>query len=90
VEKFGIVPRDLFGSRLPYMFEKESSMTKSDRFRENAGNCAQLAERATDAPAFNRYKRMEEAWKALAEEQAWLDGEVSSSHISAKGHPKSP
>jgi hypothetical protein len=67
----------------PYMFEKVSSLTKSDQFRKNAGNCAQLADRATDAPTFNRYKRMEEAWMALAEEQAWLDGEA---HMS--GHQK--
>jgi hypothetical protein len=39
-------------------------MTKSDQFRENAGNCALLAERAIDAPTFKRY-RMEEARKAL-------------------------
>jgi hypothetical protein len=53
-------------------------MTKSDQFRENAGNCALLAERAIDAPTFKRY-RMEEARKALAEEQVWPDGEVSAS-----------
>jgi hypothetical protein len=54
-------------------------MKQSDRFRQNAENCAQLAERATDEPTFRRYKRMEEAWRALAEEQAWLDGEIAPS-----------
>jgi len=52
-------------------------MKQSDHFRENAENCAQLAERAADEPTHLRYKRMEEAWRALAEEQDWLDGEVS-------------
>jgi hypothetical protein len=51
-------------------------MKQSDTFRENAENCAQLAERAEDDPSFRRYKRMEAAWRALAEEQDWLDGEV--------------
>jgi hypothetical protein len=50
-------------------------MKQSDHFRENAENCAQLAERATDEPTHLRYKRMEEAWRALAKEQDWLDGE---------------
>jgi hypothetical protein len=52
-------------------------MKQSQHFLENAENCAQLAERATDEPTYNRYKRMEAAWRALAEEQDWLDGEVS-------------
>ena len=52
-------------------------MKQSQHFLENAENCAQLAERAEDEPAHKRYKRMEAAWRALAEEQDWLDGEVS-------------
>jgi hypothetical protein len=51
-------------------------MKQSDHFRENAENCAQLAELATDDATHKRYKRMEAAWLALAEEQDWLDGEV--------------
>jgi hypothetical protein len=43
---------------------------------ENAENCAQLAEKATDQPTHLRYRRMEAAWRALAEEQEWLNGEV--------------
>jgi hypothetical protein len=35
-------------------------------FLENADNCGQLAERAADEPTYNRYKRMEAAWRALA------------------------
>jgi hypothetical protein len=45
-------------------------------FLKNAENCAQLAERAADEPTRNRYMRMEAAWRALAEEQDWLDGQV--------------
>jgi hypothetical protein len=52
-------------------------MKQSDIFRENAENCLQLAERAVGQPAFRRYSRMAQAWLALAEEQDWLDGEVS-------------
>jgi hypothetical protein len=50
-------------------------MKQSDLFRENAENCIRLAEAAADEPAFKRYTRMTEAWRALAEEQDWLDGE---------------
>jgi len=56
-------------------------MKQSQIFRENAENCAQLAEGAISEPVFNRYKRMEAAWRALADEQDWLDGEVSPSRI---------
>ena len=51
-------------------------MKQSQHFIENAENCAQLAERANDEPQYRRYKRMEAAWRALAEEQDWLDGEI--------------
>jgi len=36
-----------------------------------------MAEAAENEPAYNRFKRMEAAWLALAEEQGWLDGEQS-------------
>jgi hypothetical protein len=52
-------------------------MKQSEIFRENAENCAHLAENATSEPASLRYRRMEAAWRALADEQDWLDGEVS-------------
>jgi hypothetical protein len=52
-------------------------MKQSDHFRENAENCANLAEQAADELMYLRYKRMEAAWRALAQEQDWLDGEVS-------------
>jgi hypothetical protein len=52
-------------------------MKQSDIFRENAENCLQLAERAEGQPASRRYSRMAQAWLALADEQDWLDGEIS-------------
>jgi hypothetical protein len=66
-------------------------MKRSDDFRENADNCAQLAERATDEPTYQRYKRMEAAWRALADEQDWLDGETPPAPRTADGDvSKSP
>jgi hypothetical protein len=50
---------------------------QSDIYRQNAENCMQMAEAAEGEPAYNRFKRMEAAWLALAEEQDWLDGEPS-------------
>jgi hypothetical protein len=50
-------------------------MKQSVIFRDNAENCAHLAEIAQSQPFFHRYKRMEAAWRALADEQDWLDGE---------------
>jgi hypothetical protein len=63
-------------------------MKQSEIFRENAENCAHLAESAAGEPAYHRYKRMEAAWLALADEQDWLDGEVSPTNTSSarKGH----
>ncbi|MGQ0685497.1 hypothetical protein [Bradyrhizobium sp.] len=49
-------------------------MTQSQKFLDNAENCAELAERAKDAPTYRRYKLMEAGWLALAREQDWLDG----------------
>jgi hypothetical protein len=51
-------------------------MKRSRHFLENAENCAQMAERAQNEPNYNRYKRMEAAWRALAREQDWLEGQV--------------
>jgi hypothetical protein len=48
---------------------------QSDIYRQNAENCMQMAGAAEGKPAYNRFKRMEAAWLALAEEQDWLDGE---------------
>jgi hypothetical protein len=57
--------------------QQEAIMKQSLQFLQNAENCAQLAERATDKPTQLRFKRMEAAWRALAEEQDWLDGEIA-------------
>jgi hypothetical protein len=51
-------------------------VTKSEEYRENARNCGELAAEAKDLPSRNRFKRMQDAWLALAEEQDWLDGEL--------------
>lgn len=59
---------------------------QSDMFRENAQNCADLAETAKDEPTHHRFKRMEAAWRALADEQDWLDGEQSP--VSRSAHEK--
>jgi hypothetical protein len=59
------------------ILRQQVAMTQSKQFIDNADNCAQLAERATDEPTKRRYKRMETAWRALAKEQDWLDGEVA-------------
>lgn len=48
-------------------------MKQSDHFRENAENCAQLAERATDDATHKRYGRMEAAWLALVKSKTgWM------------------
>jgi len=52
-------------------------MKQSDLYRQNAENCTQMADAAKGEPAYNRFKRMEAAWLALAEVQDWLDGEQS-------------
>jgi hypothetical protein len=50
---------------------------KSEEYRENARNCGELAAEAKDFPSKNRYRRMQDAWLALAEEQDWLDGQLT-------------
>lgn len=49
----------------------------SNIFRENADNCLHLAERAANKPTANGYRRMAQAWAALAAEQDWLDGHTA-------------
>ncbi len=72
-----VSPADfLYGRRFSFQHRQEATMKKSEDFLRNAENCARAAESATEAPARNRFKRMEAAWRALAEEEHWLDGEV--------------
>jgi hypothetical protein len=65
-------------------------MKQSQQFLENADSCAELAERAADQPTVHRYQRMEAAWRALAEEQDWLDGEVPPVRIATSRTEKRP
>jgi hypothetical protein len=51
-------------------------MTASRTLLENAEHCAHLADIASSQPSYRRFKRMESAWRALALEQDWLDGEI--------------
>jgi len=61
---------------------------QSDTYLENAEHCAHLAEIAANEPTFRRFKRMEDAWRALAREQDWLDGEIPPAQV-ANGMPLS-
>ncbi|MCW5702910.1 MAG: hypothetical protein KIT82_10030 [Bradyrhizobium sp.] len=56
-------------------------MPTSDELRKNAENCELLSEAAESLPDRKRYRRMADAWRALAREQAWLDGEVAPCRI---------
>jgi hypothetical protein len=60
-------------------------MKQSQHFLDNAENCAQLAEKASEDAAYKRYKRMEAAWRALAAEQDWLDGETPPVRLGSNG-----
>jgi hypothetical protein len=51
-------------------------MKQSQQLLENAATCARLAERAPDAATQDRFRRAELAWRALAREQDWLDGDA--------------
>ncbi|HTF70239.1 MAG TPA: hypothetical protein VK638_46940 [Edaphobacter sp.] len=48
-------------------------MSSPDIFRDNAEDCAFLAERAEDEETKLALKRMEEAWRTLAQEQDRLN-----------------
>ena len=65
-------------------------MKQSQHFLENAENCARMAERAPDEPSHKRYKRMEAAWRALATEQDWLDGQMPPVRIATNGDAPKP
>jgi flagellar capping protein FliD len=52
-------------------------MKQSQHLLDNAVTCSQLAKRSTDKQTKTRFKRMEEAWRSLAREQDWLDGEIT-------------
>ena len=48
-------------------------MSLADIFRDNAEDCAFLAERVEVGEVKRALKRMEEAWRTLAQEQEQLD-----------------
>jgi hypothetical protein len=50
----------------------EVTVKQSEIYRQNAENCAYLAEEAPSEPTRQRYKRMEAAWRSIADEQDWL------------------
>lgn len=60
-------------------------MSEAEKYITNAENCIELADKAQTAPAKARYRRMAEAWLALATEQEWLDGEIPPLPGSADG-----
>jgi hypothetical protein len=48
-------------------------MSLADTFRDNAADCAFLAERAEDEETKHTFLRMEAAWRTLAIQQERLD-----------------
>ena len=52
-------------------------MKESQYLLDNAVTCAKLARRASDEQTKNRFQNMEAAWRSLAREQEWLDGEIA-------------
>jgi hypothetical protein len=49
-----------------------------------------MAEQATDEPTRNRYKRMEAGWRALADEQDWLEGKIHPLQINVDARKRRP
>jgi ferric-dicitrate binding protein FerR (iron transport regulator) len=48
-------------------------MSLADLYRDNAADCAFLAERAEDEETRAAFMRMETAWRTLADQQERLD-----------------
>jgi hypothetical protein len=63
------------------------SKKQSQRLLDNAVTCSKLAKLTTDKQTKTRFKRMEAAWRALAREQDWLDGEITPIEASRLGRP---
>jgi len=62
-------------------------MNLSDVYRDNAEDCAFLAERAKDGEVRRALKRMEEAWRTLAQGQEQLDNKRWSTKNAALVRP---
>jgi hypothetical protein len=63
------------------LLSRRKPMKQSEQFITNAEHCAHLAEQAQDEPSKLRFRRMEAAWLALAQEQDWLDGGIAPARI---------
>jgi hypothetical protein len=50
---------------------------RSDLCRRNADNALETAQWARGYPRFAEYKKIEAAWRALAENEDWLDGKLN-------------
>jgi hypothetical protein len=48
-------------------------MSLADIFRDNAEDCAFLANRSEDEETKHTFMKMEEAWRTLADQQEQLD-----------------
>jgi hypothetical protein len=48
-------------------------MSLADIFRDNAEDCAFLAQRSEDEETKRTFQKMEEAWRTLANQQEQLD-----------------
>lgn len=59
-------------------------MKQSQHLLDNAITCSKLAKRSTDKQIKTRFKRIENAWRSLAREQDWLDGDYSNRVIEAE------
>lgn len=55
----------------------DAPVSRSGRFRVNAGNYLMLVNTAPNDAARHRFARMSDAWFALADTQDWLDGVTS-------------
>jgi hypothetical protein len=55
------------------------AMKKSEQYRQYAEDSLHLAGTALDEPQQNRYRRMADAWRALAEDEEWLESRSDAS-----------
>lgn len=61
-------------SRRGFRFFGVVRMKTSERYRLNAENCAALAGMAKEQESRLRFLRMEQAWRALALDEEYLEG----------------
>lgn len=62
-------------------------MKQSQHLLDNAITCFKLAKRSTDKQMKTRFKHIENAWRSLAREQDWLDGEITPIESSRPSYP---